>query len=669
MKYKNKLILFFYLLFAFFYIEIITRFVIDNHVIQIFSKGIMIEALFAIPFCFMLIIFSGLFGEKMNSIVMNILLGMITILYISQLLYHDVFSTFYNFYSVGNATAILEFKDGIINAITSNYLWIVILFIPVVLLSIYGNKFELFKKEDIHLSGILVGFIFISHTIGLITVNLQEKGKNSEYDLYYNSSSPVLSVEKLGLLTTMRLDLQRNLTGWSPTLAAPPVTIEEPKEEKEIVEEVKKPEPKKEEPKPEYNVMEIDFDALIENEKNETLKNMHTYFKNKKPTEKNEYTGKFKDYNLILLTAEGFSPYAVRKDLTPTLYKLVNEGYQFKDFYVPIWDVSTSDGEYTHLQGLIPKPGVWSFSKSSKNHLPFVMGNQMKKLGYTTNGYHNHTYTYYDRDKSHPNLGYNYKGIGNGLDVKRTWTASDLEMMEKTVDEYINEESFHAYYMTVSGHLEYNFGGQAMAAKNKGEVIHLNMSTQAKAYLATQLELEKALTYLINRLEEADVMDNTLIAMVSDHYPYGLEHKTMSEFLGHEVEKNFEMYESNLIIYAEDMEKTVIEEPVYSIDVLPTLSNLMGLEYDSRLLMGRDVFSDAKPFVVFRNGSFITEKGKYNAISGKFILNEGVEVSQEYIDNMIKKVDAKFYYSAKILDYDYFGKILKNSRKNSNSIN
>ena len=100
----------------------------------------------------------------------------------------------------------------------------------------------------------------------------------------------------------------------------------------------------------EYNVMDIDFSELNANESNQVIKDMHKYFESVQPTAKNKYTGKYKDYNLILITAESFSPYAIHKDATPTLYKMVNEGYQFTNFYTPIWEVSTSDGEYVAVQ-------------------------------------------------------------------------------------------------------------------------------------------------------------------------------------------------------------------------------------------------------------------------------------------------------------------------------
>ena len=184
---------------------------------------------------------------------------------------------------------------------------------------------------------------------------------------------------------------------------------------------------------------------------------MHQYFSSLPPTYKNEYTGKYKGYNLILITAESFSPYAIHKDVTPTLYKMANEGYKFTNFYNPIWEVSTLDGEYVACTGLLPKRNIWSFYKSGSNSMPFVMGNQLNKLGYKTMAYHNHTYDYYERQISHPNMGYEYKGIGNGLELSNAWPRSDLEMLEKTIPEYIDHEPFHTYYMTVSGHMQYNF--------------------------------------------------------------------------------------------------------------------------------------------------------------------------------------------------------------------
>nr|WP_281497097.1 LTA synthase family protein [Ornithinimicrobium sp. F0845] len=362
----------------------------------------------------------------------------------------------------------------------------------------------------------------------------------------------------------------------------------------------------------------------------------------------------FEGYNLVFLTAEGYSHYAVDEDVTPTLYKLTHEGFTFTNFYNPIWGVSTSDGEYVATTGLIPKSGVWSMLKSGENSMPFAMGNQLAELGYKTLAYHNHTYDYYGRDVSHPNLGYDYKGVGNGLEVKKTWPESDVEMIDVTTDEYVNDEPFHAYYMTVSGHLLYNFTGNYIAMKNRDLVEDLPYNEAGRAYMATQIELDRALELLMERLEEAGVADNTLIVLSADHYPYGLEKADLDNLAGHEVDSRFELHKSNLIIYAKGMEPEVIDEPVSSLDIIPTISNLLGLEFDSRLLMGRDVFAGTDPLVIFNDRSFITDKGRYDSLAREFTPDEGVEVPDDYRQLISDEVDRKFYYSALILDRDYY---------------
>ncbi|MGM0834602.1 MAG: LTA synthase family protein [Bacillota bacterium] len=651
MENNKKLHLFGFFILSFFLLELLFRIIMDAHNVSPIGQGLWISFLFSFSIGMVFLAVGSIFHSKLNFIVSAALLFLVGFFYSSQLVYHDFFRTFYTFYSAGNSAQVIDFWREILSGVWSSLFWIIIFFLPMILLILLRNGPFTFQKSNAKVIVSLFAVSLFLHGGGLVMIASGDKSQNTAYDLYFHNSSPVLSVEKLGLLTSMRVDLMRLLTDWSPVLKEPAFVTAPPDKPEELE---KPPEELPGDIPAQYNMMEIDFETLIKEEKNNTIKKMHQYFSQVPPTRKNDYTGKFKGYNLILITAEGFSPYGVDKEITPTLHKLVHEGYQFTDFYVPLWDVSTSDGEYVALNGLIPKAGVWSFSKSGNNHVPFVMGNQLGNLGYKTVAYHNHTYSYYDRHVSHPNMGYSYKGIGNGLDIKETWPSSDLEMMEKTTGDYMKDEPFHAYYMTVSGHLEYNFGGNQMAYKNKEYVSHLNHSEQAKAYMATQIELDRAMKYLLSQLEKEGVADNTLIALSADHYPYGLDYKTIDEFEGKEVERNFDLYKSNLIIYAKGMEETVITKPVSSLDILPTLSNLLGLEYDSRLLMGTDIFSDSDPLVIFRNKSFITDKGRYNAETKKFTPSAGADVSQSYLDRMISIVNQKFYYSAQILENDYY---------------
>lgn len=629
-----------------------------------FNAGLLYSLLFSGTASILIYLIAGLFKGSARTAVISAALILLTLLFSSQLIYYKIFKTFYTVYSAGNGAQVLEFINDIFFAMGKNALWLVLLFLPLIVFAVLTKKSDASNyvsswKER----GMLALTLVIFFGGALAGIHLGDKEVNSAYDMYYRNNYPVASVNQLGLMTSMRIDLQRTVFGFEPELAPPPLAEvpEEPEEPEETPSETPGEEETPVEETPvvyEENVMDIDYEAIIGETSNENLKNMHIYYSTRKPTMQNEYTGRFKDYNLILITAEGYSHYAVDEEVTPTLYKMQEEGFKFTNFYNPIWGVSTSDGEYVATTGLIPKSGVWSMYKSGAISMPFTMGNQLRNLGYKTMAYHNHTYDYYNRDISHPNLGYDYKGLGNGLDVRATWPESDLEMMELTTEEYMNDVPFHTYYMTVSGHMRYSFSGNFIASKNKDLVQDLPYTEAGKAYMATQIELDRAMEHLLEKLEEAGVADKTLIAISADHYPYGLEMNEISDLAGHEVESNFELYKSSFILYAKGMEPETIDRPVSSLDIIPTISNLMGLEYDSRLMMGIDMFSDSDPLVIFNNRSFITDKGRYNSVTKEFTLNEGVtmtdEEKEEYRKSISSEIERQFYYSAMILDTDYY---------------
>lgn len=628
-----------FIIFTLIYLEIILRISIFKNI----HLSFLFTILFSISLGILIHLLTRLFNKIINLVLYTISILIICLYFTIQILYYQFFKVFFTLYSAGNGSQITEFWKDIIILIQDNWIWIVLCFMPFLIFLLYLKKKLKFKRIKpkryfYHLS--LSLFIFI---IGYGLLYIPSSSLNTPLDIYKERTMDEMSVDKFGLLTALRFDIHSLIFG---------------KEEIDI--DIQPPIDVVTKPTYTTQTMPIDFNQLINETENETIKNMHYYFQNITPTKKNEYTGMFKDYNVILLTCEGFSPYAIREDVTPTLYKIANEGFQFKNFYTPIWQVSTSDGEYVAMQGLIPKSGTWSFKDSAKNTLPFTLGKQYEKLGYVTKAYHNHSYKYYDRHLSHPNLGYDYKGVGNGLNIKNQWPESDLEMMMQTVDEYINEDKFHTYYMTVSGHTNYTWNGNSMAAKNKDIVKDLPYSELAKGYIATQIELDRALEYLIGRLEEKGIADKTLIALSADHYPYGLPNENYNELANHSIEQNFELYENEFLIWSASMkEPIVVEKYGSSLDILPTLSNLLGLEYDSRLLMGQDLLSDSDPLVIFLNHSFITDKVMYNAKTNEAIWLNNTEPDQEYLKQINNIVKEKFKYSELILSNDYYKYIHK----------
>ena len=617
-------------------------------------------------------------NSREHFVLQGIEICALALVFLSQFLYYQIFQTLYIFQSLGGAGKAASFLNVVFEKIKENPVAVVLFLLPVVLfftlerilLKKFSNSFRL------PLIALAVFAVFSAGTIGAVLYN--SAGTISPRYLYLSSFVQDKSLKQFGLLTTMTLDVKYNVLNLhmdeDETVDIGGIKIIEPVsaaagsettpiilETSAAVTESSSPGTSETTPSPtptpvpvvyEPNVMEITFDPA---EPDQTLLKMNEYFSQKSPTMTNAYTGMFKGKNLILLTCEGFSKYVIDPVLTPTLYKMSTEGFVFNNFYTPVWGVSTSDGEYVATTGLIPKAGVWSYTKIADNYMPFAFGNQFAALGYTTKAYHDHTYTYYNRDKSYPTMGYDYKGVGNGLDVKVTWPESDLEMMQLTVPEYVSAPPFHIYYMTVSGHLQYNWGGNFIAKKNRDLVTGLPYSEHVKAYLACQIELDKALENLIAQLDASGQLENTVIALSADHYPYGLTPEEYNELAGHDLENTFEMYKNAFILWSADMDApVVVDKYCSSLDIAPTLSNLFGLDYDSRLYMGTDILSTASPLVCFQDRSFITDKIMYDANSQEVFKLTDEEITEEYIKTCIKSVQDEFKYSALIIDKDYY---------------
>lgn len=633
---KKKINIFYWWVFWILFLEYIYRIFIIK---DFFNINTLIVTVFSFIYITLFSFVTNVFCEKANKIITVFLTIIITFFTLAQIVYYNFYNSIFSFYSLTTGTGqVLHFWSMIVEVIVRIWYVFALILIPAILFIIFNNKiFEYKRNKGIILYTFIIGLI-VSVLSSYVLIKKYDKGQlYSLNNLIYKTHAPMLTINKTGLLTMEVIDIYRYFFGFEENF------------------DIKKDEVKNVSKKIEYNKLDIDFDKLIEESNDETIKSMHEYFSSLTPSEKNKYTGMFKGKNLIFITAEAFDTIAIDENITPTLYKIANNGFIFNNYYQPLYPVSTSDGEYMNVMSLIPKEGVWSFYKTSKNYMPFGIGNMFKKLDYNTYGFHNHNYNYYHREKSHTNIGLTYYGCGNGLEKKmncKHWPNSDFEMIKATTPYYLNDDKpFMTYYMTVSGHLNYNFSGNNMASRNKSRVKNLNYRDSIKAYYATQIEFDKAIEELLNELEESGKLDDTLIVIAPDHYPYGLTTKDMNTVSRIDRTDKFENYHTSLIMYNPKIENKVVDKAISGIDILPTIYNLFGIDYDSRLLMGSDIFSNTEHIVILSDRSFITSKGKYNSITGEF---SNPNVSKEYIDNINKIINEKFKMSSLILEKDYY---------------
>lgn len=689
---RNHRNFFFFLFFplAVFYMEVVFNYSLGNGLPVVTLLLIM---LFSLAYGFLINGIALLLPLKANRIFTLAVLTLTTLVIVSQCIYFNIFGDYYTVSIMDMAgEAMGGFTDMMLAAINATWFTIVLLFIPLIIFIVKFKKYAPAFAPTFSFRIYLLVAALLCHllAVGIVGLDKADVG-NGNYHYYYSTFEAKESVRRFGVVTNMRLDVKTALFGSSDseielpedTVHNPFMTVPEATTGGETAETTA---PEVEPPAPIVygdNVMDIDFETLIANEKDKDIKAMHEYFSSLTPTKKNKYTGMFEGKNLIFLTLEGFSYKTIDKDRTPTLYKMANEGFVFTNSYTSLWGGSTATGEYAATSG--------NFHQSAKclgwldgNTMPFAMGTQFNKLGYTVYAFHNHTYDYYNRHLSHKALGYEYIGIGNGLEddvinengdtIRNCWPRSDHEMAQATLPYFINSDKpFHIYYMTVSGHANYNFGGNQMSKKHRDIVENLDASDSIKAFHACQYEVELMLTELVNALEAAGKLEDTVFVMSADHYPYALTADELKELYGitdADVYDNLDLLRNSIIIYCAGMEEPVIvDKPCSSIDIIPTVSNLFGLEYDSRLMMGTDILSDSDPLVILNslftgpNWCWMNKYGVYNADAKRFTPAEGFSATDEEIAAYVKQMNnvlwAKRKYSPMILNKDYYSYIFK----------
>lgn len=690
------------------------------HIFTFHSFGTFIyyPLLFSVPVGFFFLTLISIFPARVNKVLMWVLLSFIYIIYLAETIYSHIFKTPLLFTDIGagNLQVVLYYRELLI-AIGECLPAIILLALPLVAYGILLKLGMHMKRQKWFMSVSHAVAALLFFVVAIISINLSDREKSAIYENYHDLFDAPSAMENYGVLTTLRLNLQELILPGKQDIDLDSIVIEPTTETLAdgevlvyedggiVADSIEQNDAADSEtilsgtvndtdtsgsdsvtetaPVIDHspNIIDIRFGELAANETNEAIQKLHQYFASQPATRKNEYTGMFEGYNLIYITAEAFSPYCVDEELTPTLYKLVNNGFVCRNYYVPPTGESTCGGEFMNCTGLYINPnrprGVYSFVQTAEMYLPFTMAHQFERQGITSYAYHNNNLTYYSRHLTIPNLGYEFKApnagtmseqeaLDNGLlfemEHPNQWPQSDLEMIQATLPEYLTqEEPFHAYYMTVSGHMYYSFSGNYMSYKNRDAVSDLPYSSACRAYIACNIELDKALEYLIEHLDEAGVLDKTVICMSADHYPYGLTNEELNELAGYELEEDFEIYKSNLILWNSAMESPVyIDKPCCSVDIIPTLSNLFGFPYDSRLLPGKDILSDSPGLVVMlANRSYITDDYMYNSATRDITDLDGneIEIASEEITAMRQKINLQFTMNQLLIENDYYSYI------------
>ena len=220
---------------------------------------------------------------------------------------------------------------------------------------------------------------------------------------------------------------------------------------------------------------------------------------------------------------------------------------------------------------------------------------------------------------------------------------------------FSKDEKFMTLLTTVTTHQPYGVSSE-FGDKHLSKFKDLKVSTSVKRYLSKMVELDMALEKLLELLEEDGKLDDTVIVMFGDHYPYGIKTSELQKMFEYDLEENVEIERTPFIIYSSELESQRREEFTTYINILPTVANLFNLDYDPRLYMGTDLLSeDYESLVVFADGSWKNEIAYYNASKTDIeYLEDEYTYSDEEIMKINKEVNQKISMSNLAIVKNYF---------------
>ncbi|MBQ8523879.1 MAG: sulfatase-like hydrolase/transferase [Clostridia bacterium] len=643
---KNLRAAFFPLMFC--YLELL----LHIYAYSTFDKNIVWIILFSIGLGLIPALLTEVFPNKLNHVLTYVFIAAVTLVFEIQTVYFAIFRGFAPVSSVKLGTqAVTNFTGGLWEGIRNSLVWILLILVPLLLYIIYDILMRPSYKRPrpVCLIAICLAVVFtLGGSVGTLAIFFS--GEPSLYHTFSSSSTATdTAVKSFGLNITMLQEMRFMLFPDSGGNSYGDLLVQQLDSTHQAD-------------------LSVDLVELYEKAGDGTaLQNLTAAVSHMPVSKKNEYTGICEGYNIVAICAEAFSPEFIDPELTPALYKLSTNGFVFNNFYATFPN-TTTNGEYAFCMGLFPDMSREkvdsSFGESADNYLPYCYGNLFREMGGVARAYHNYVAEFYYRNFTHTNMGYDFKAANSGLDISVTWPSSDYEMMLESCPEYVSSDvPFAAYYMTFSGHYQYTLDN-AMSAKNWDIVKDLPYSDIVKAYIACNLELEYAVASLMEQLEAAGKADRTMIVLSTDHYPYGLDvdEGAYAELSGREINDDFDRLKNAFICYVPGIERVDVDAYCSTVDILPTVLNLLGITYDSRLLAGCDVLDpESEHLAILHDKSFIADGVKYNASSIEFTYDENTDESRERGKRLYDLVKLKFDVSAEILYNDYYSYVFDRS--------
>ncbi len=329
----------------------------------------------------------------------------------------------------------------------------------------------------------------------------------------------------------------------------------------------------------------------------------------------NEYTGIFEDKNVIYIMMESIDSWIVDEETMPTLSHMMETGINFTNRYSPFFNggqtINTEFACNTGMYAISEKDTIYDIDDVDYK---YSLANVLSRNGYTVNSFHANSGKFYNRKNFHRLLGYNHhyslydlqdEGI---LDPDKNYFSDSVMFSDDDVlDLMFSSDKFMAFITTYSAHLEYTTDNKVY--KTLDEYVTGDYSEEEMVYRSLARDTDNAIANLLDELEERDLLDDTVIVLVSDHYVYGYSDSDYVAAKKGVINDRKELQNTPFVIWSEDIEAEEVDTILDTADILPTLLNMLGIDYDPLNYMGTDVFDEAHDdFVWFSDGTYIASK-------------------------------------------------------------
>lgn len=596
--------------------------------------------------------------RKYANIIVCVLLFLLGILFTAQGGMRNYLGTYMSLGTASQAHAIEYFIGDFFTSLNP---WFYMLFIIPILYVLYFifldkkfiDKSLKYKYNVVRCITVFVTIITCGLYYGTINFSfMQDKMQIvSNKELYKNPSMQNIAVSQYGLLGYEFLDIKSLVIKHEQT--AETFAKYEPKEVTNYS----------------RTIDDTAWDALQETETNKDYKTLNSYFMSKEITSKNDYTGMFKGKNLIVLMIEsGSNVLKNYPEYFPNFAKLYNNGWSWENAFSPRNSCSTGNNEMTGITSLYTINNTCTINTYKDNTYYESLFNLFNRANYHTSSYHDYTDHFYYRSIYHPNMGsQNYYDV-NKLGIKlgseyQPW-PSDVELIEKAVPHFIDEDKYMAWLTTVSSHMTYKNSsktGDMYLDLYKDE----DWDMTAKRYMSKLKIVDNAIGELLQELEDNGKLEDTVIMLFADHYPYGLSNDAFAQIAKYDTSSNGDTDRTPFIIYNPSLEAKKFDDYTTFVNILPTLANLFALDYDPRLYGGTDLLSDSyEGIVVFADGSWRTDKAYYDATKSKINYIGADKYTDEEIISINTKVKNEMKMDNLAIKTNYFA-YLENGLKSS----